>query len=119
LFCAALIAGVAATTLLCPGTFLDRLWALNPRARQQLVPWRGAFGTLVLLLGGALVIAGFGWFHRRRWGWNLAVAIIGTQVVGDVVNCLRGDWLRGGTGVVIAGALLLILLSKGIRTQFA
>ena len=36
--------------------------------------------------------------------------IISTQVLGDVFNCMRGDWLRGGTGVVIAGALLLFLL---------
>ena len=28
----------------------------------------------------------------------------------DVANCLRGDLLRGGTGVIIAGALLLFLL---------
>ena len=119
LFCIAFIAGVAATTLLCPGTFLDRLWALNPRAHQQIGPWRGAFGILVLLIGVSLVIAGIGWFRHRRWGWTLAVVIIGMQAVGDMVNCLRGDWLRGGTGAVIAGALLLVLFRKRIRDQFA
>ena len=41
-------------------------------------------------------------------GWRLAVVIISKRFLGDVVNCIRGDWLRGGTGVIIAGALLII-----------
>jgi hypothetical protein len=52
-------------------------------------------------------------------GWRLAVVIIATQVLGDVVNCVRGDWLRGGTGVIIAGALLLFLLQPRIRAPFS
>ena len=38
---------------------------------------------------------------------------------GDVVNCLRGDFLRGGTGVIIAGTLLLFLLLPKVRVAFA
>jgi hypothetical protein len=49
-------------------------------------------------------------FRRRLWGWRLAALIIAIQVVGDVVNCVRGDLLRGGAGFFIAGALLLFLL---------
>ena len=78
----------------------------------------GTFGFLFLLLGAALTTAGIGWFRRRLWGWRLAVIIISTQVLGDVVNCVRGDWLRGGTGVIIAGALLLFLLQPRIRAMF-
>ena len=63
-----------------------------------------AFAGCVVLLGVALATAGIGWFRHRLWGWRLAAAIIATQVLGDVVNCARGDWLRGGTGAVIAGA---------------
>jgi len=70
------------------------------------------------MLGVALATAGIGWFRRRLWGWKLAVAIIATQVLGDVVNCLRGDLLRGGTGVIIAGALLLFLLQSKVRAAF-
>jgi len=75
-------------------------------------------GVLFLLLGAALATAGLGWFRRRLWGWRLAVVIIGIQVLGDFVNCVRGDWLRGGTGVIIAGALLLFLLQPRIRAMF-
>jgi hypothetical protein len=47
------------------------------------------------------------------------VAIIATQVLGDIINLVRGDWLRGGFGVVIAGALLLYLLMPQLRAEFS
>lgn len=119
LFFGAIMASLAATTLLLRGTALDRIWDLNPTAYKQLAPLSGTVGILFLLLGSALTIAGIGWFRRRLWGWRLAVLIIATQVLGDVVNCVRGDLLRGGTGVIIAGALLLFLLQPRIRALFA
>jgi hypothetical protein len=114
----AVMASLAATTLLWRGTPLDRIWALNPSAYKQLAPLGSMVGILFLLLGVALTTAGLGWFRRRLWGWRLAVVIIGIQVLGDISNCVRGDWLRGGTGVIIAGALLLFLLQPRIRATF-
>ncbi len=99
LFFGAVMASFAATTLLWRGTALDRLWVLNPTAYKQLAPLGGIVGTLFVLLGLALTAAGIGWFRRRLWGWRLAFAIIATQVLGDIVNCLRGDSLRGGIGI--------------------
>jgi hypothetical protein len=119
LFFGAIMATLASTTLLRPGTALDRLWVLNPMAYKQLARLGGAVGILFLLLGAALTTAGVGWFRRRLWGWRLAVVIIAIQVLGDVVNCARGDLLRGGTGVIIAGALLLFLLQQRIKAAFA
>ena len=119
LFFGAIMASLAATTLLWRGTVLDRLWALNPIAYKQLAPLGSMVGVFFLLLGAALTTAGIGWFRRRVWGWRLAVVIIATQVLGDVVNCLRGDLLRGGTGVIIAGALLMFLLQPKIKATFA
>jgi hypothetical protein len=119
LFLGAMMATLAATTLLWRGTPLDRLWALNPIAYKQLAPLGGTVGTLFLFLGAALTTAGIGWFRRRLWGWRLTVVIIATQVLGDLVNCVRGDLLRGGIAVVIAGALLLFLLQPKLRARFA
>jgi len=118
LFFGAVVAGLAAITLLWRGTPLDRLWVLNQMAYKRLVPMGRAVGILFLLLSGALTTAGIGWFRRRPWGWRLAVVIIATQVVGDLVNCVRGDSLRGGTGVIVAGALLLFLWRPKIRDSF-
>ena len=119
LFFGAIMASFAAITLLWQGTALDRLWALNPSAYKQLAPVGGIVGIFFLVLGVALTTAGIGWFRRRLWGWKLTVVIIATQVLGDVVNCLRGDFLRGGTGVIIAGALLVFLLRSKVRATFA
>ena len=118
LFFGAIMASLAAATLLWRGTVLDRLWALNPSAYKQLAPLGGIVGIFFLVLGVALTTAGIGWFRRRLWGWKLAVVIIATQVLGDVIDCLRGDLLRGGTGVIIASALLLFLLQSKVRATF-
>jgi hypothetical protein len=118
LFFGAIMASLAGATLTWPGTFLDRIWVLNPTAHKQLASLGRPTGILFLSLSAALTVAGIGWFKRRIWGWRLAVAIIATQVLGDVVNCVRGDWLRGGIGVMIASALLLFLLQPRVRAIF-
>jgi hypothetical protein len=38
LFFGAMMASLAGTTLVWPGTTLDRLWTLNPRAYKELAP---------------------------------------------------------------------------------
>jgi hypothetical protein len=119
LFFGGVMAGLAATTLLLPGTPRDRAWILNPTAYKQLSSLGSKVGILFLLLAVLLVLSGVGWFQRRLWGWRLAVAIIATQVLGDITNLARGDWRRGGTGVIIAGALLLYLLTPRVRAAFS
>ena len=54
LFFGAVMASLAATTLLWRGTPLDRLWALNPIAYKQLAPLGGIVGIFFLVLGAAL-----------------------------------------------------------------
>src|SRR5216684_6698804 len=82
----AVMAPIAGIALVWPGTILDRMWILNPRAYQQLAPFGKTLGIPFLLLSVALGSAAVGWFNRRRWGWRLAVFIIATQVFGDLVN---------------------------------
>jgi hypothetical protein len=114
----ACMAALAGITLLWPGMFLDRVWALNQPAYKQLSPAGTSVGALFLLLSATLAAAAVGWFKCRLWGWGLAVGIISTQFAGDVVNFARGDSLRGGTGLAIAGALLFYLLRPNVRSTF-
>ncbi|MGA2611116.1 MAG: hypothetical protein ABSH01_27035 [Terriglobia bacterium] len=118
LFFGFVMASLAGTTLLWRGTPLDRMWALNLRAYNQLAPRGRVVGVLFLLLGSALFAAGTGWFRCRLWGWRLAVAIIATQVLGDVVSAFMGDLVRGAAGFIVAGALLVYLLRQDVRTAF-
>jgi len=112
------MAALAGTTLVRPATKLDRMWKLNPVAYQQLQPFGARAGTLFLVLSAALLLAAIGWFRRRRWGWAMAIAIIATQVIGDLINALRGDLVRGAIGFAIAAGLLLYLVSPRMRAAF-
>src|SRR5258708_46493 len=113
------MAGLAGTTLISRGTILDGVWKLNTTGYKQLAALGRSVGILFLLLSGSMAVAGTGWFRRRHWGWSLAVAIIATQVLGDLVNLFRGDFIRGGISTTIAGALLLYLFSENVKTTFA
>ena len=112
------MAALAATTLLWPGSVLDRVWVLNQAAYRQLLPLGRSIGLLFFLLSVLLAFSSIGWFKHRLWGWRLAVAVIATQVAGDFINLVRGDLLRGGTGLIIAGALLIYLLRPRVRAAF-
>ena len=95
LFFGAIMAPLAGTTLVWRGTILDRMWAIHAPAYRQLAPFGKTVGIPFLLLGATLAVAGTGWFLRRLWGWRRAVAIIATQVLGDLVSAFRGDLVRG------------------------
>ena len=118
LFFGMAMAALAGTTLLWPGTDLDRIWLINPKAHSQLAALGPRIGLAFLLLALALGATAIGWFQKKRWGWRLAVCIIRIQVIGDFVNLLRGDHFGGATGVVIAGALLIYLYRPPMKALF-
>ncbi len=109
----------AAVTLLYPGTVLDGLWSLNPDAHRQLLKVRTLAGIGFVILALVAAVAGMGWLRRRLWGWRLAVLGIAAQVFGDCVNLVRGDLLRGGSGLLIGTALLAYLLTEKVRKNFS
>jgi hypothetical protein len=115
----ACMASLAGLTLAFPGTALDRIWLLNPRAYKQLAPLGKVVGAVFLLLAIALATAAAGWFKRRVWGRRLAIAIIAIQIAGDSVNALSGHLIEGGIGVAIASALLFYLLRAEVKNAFA
>jgi len=73
---------------------------------------------LMLVVACALSVAGVGWFHRCHWAWSLAVAIIATQIAGDLVNLYLGRVIEGAIGVAVAGAVLFYLLRPPVRAAF-
>jgi hypothetical protein len=111
----ALLAGV---TLSSPGTVMDGIWRLNPNAYRQLAPMGRLVGASFLFLSIVMAIAATGWFKRRIWGWWLAVAIITTQVLGDLGNAFRGRVLAGLFGATIASALVFYLFRPDVRSVF-
>lgn len=118
LFFGATMAFLAGSSLLWRGTPLDGMWRLNPRAFRELAPHATLAGTGFVVLACVLAAAGVGWLRRREWGWWLAVAIIGTQVIANAVNVAIGRIAEGAFGFVIAGALLIYLLRMPVRREF-
>jgi len=112
------MAFLAGITLVWPSTALDHVWALNPRAYRELAPFGKIVGIPFSLLGITLAITSLGWFKRHLWGWWLAVIVVGTQILGDLVNIYLGRILEGTLGVAIAGALFLYLLRANVRVMF-
>jgi hypothetical protein len=114
----ALMATLAGITLVWRGTALERMWTLNPRAYERLTPFGKLGGIAFMLLGTILAVASMGWFKRSLWGWRLAVAIIATQVLEDLVSVSLGRIVEGGIGAIVAAALLFYLLQDPVRSSF-
>jgi len=114
----ATMASYAAVTLAHPGTFLDRLWALNPSAHIQLGTLGPVMAVPFTVLAAVMVATGVGWFRRRRWAWILGVSGIAVNMLGDLVNALLGEWVKGAVGVSIAGLLLLYMTRPQVRSYF-
>ena len=115
---ACMMAGLAGTMLLWPGTILDRLWSLNQPAHAALARFGTVSGLFFLTLGGVLLTTAVGWFRQRLWAWRMALVILFTQVVGDFVSLFRGDFLGGSAGLLIAGTLIVLLLRSSVQTMF-
>jgi len=94
------------------------MWRLNPQARgafASLGPWAVVLmGVVATACAGAAV----GLWSGRPWGHRLAVGLVGTNLLGDLLNALgRGD-RRTLIGLPIGGAMLAYLLSRQIRRRF-
>ncbi len=114
----AAMATFAGVTLIFPGTLLDRAWALNPVGHAGLTARGRWVGFLFPLLGLTLAAAGIGWLKCRRWGWMLAILLIGGNAAGDLVRLASGAWAAGTVGVLMAGALLVYMTRPGMRHFF-
>lgn len=114
----AAMAAYAAATLLKPGTFLDTLWELNKRGHAGLAALGRGAVLLFAALSVLLALAAVGWLRRRYWGWMLGVTIIAVNAIGDLINGVMGDWVRGPVGVAIAGLLIFYMLRPTVRNYF-
>lgn len=109
---------LAAITLLYPNTILTKIWAINPSAYNELQPFARIAGVGFVFLVPILVVASYGLFNFKKWGWKLAVGVIGANLLGDIANFMRGEYLKGLVGVTITGFILFYLTRVSIRRYF-
>jgi hypothetical protein len=71
----------------------------------------GAFPVVALVLVAGLIAAGVGLLQGRRWGWWLAMVVVGLSVVLDL--------LRGSLLALVIDALIIFLLTRpATRAKF-
>jgi len=95
-----------------------RFWIVFGYRSRSFRPLGTTAGVAFPSLGVILVVAGVGSRRRRFWGWALTAIIVATQVLGSLVNATKGDFLRGGVGFLLSGALLYFLLRRKVRAAF-
>ena len=66
----------------------------------------------------ACAVAAAGLRNGRMWGYRVAVALLGINLVADIVNVLLGVEPRAIVGVPIVIALLVFLASGRVRAYF-
>jgi hypothetical protein len=71
----------------------------------------GVFPIVPALLVAGLIAAGVGLLQGRRWGWYLAIVVVGLSVLLDL---LRGNLL----GLVIDALIIFLLTRPATRAKF-
>jgi hypothetical protein len=107
-----------ALALLWRGTPFDVIWWLAPERRLQLWPYRLWLAPLFLACAIPATLASYGFFQRRPWARQLAIAIFTANAVGDAMQIARGHSWDGALGVTVAGLSLLFLTSPAVRAEF-
>jgi hypothetical protein len=71
----------------------------------------GVFPIVPALLIAGLIAAGVGLLQGRRWGWYLAIVVVGLTVLLDL---LRGNLL----GLIIDALIIFLLTRPSTRAKF-
>jgi hypothetical protein len=117
---ATVIAVATGTTLLIPGTRLDILWQLNRKAYSDFSTLGRTPGVLLLMVGCVTAAASAGLLRGRKWAWWVAIGIFVINGLGDLAALfVARDWIKGGSGVLIAAGFLFVLIRKKVRVFFA
>jgi hypothetical protein len=110
------MSGLAAVTLLFPGSVLEPLWRLNPRARDGFAAMGSWAVLLMVLVCVACGMAARGLQRCKRWGYWMALFILTINLAGDTANAVLAHDLRTLVGLPMGGAMIVYLLTK--RSMF-
>src|SRR5205085_10234115 len=77
-------------SLLFPGSFLEPMWRLNPRARDAFA--KAGVWAIILMCAVCVscVLAAAGLWRGARWGYRLALILLVINMSGDIANLLLG-----------------------------
>lgn len=111
------MSGLTLVMLLFPGSPLDEVWRLNPRAHEGLNSLGWPALLLMAVTSFACLTAAVGLWRCTRWGLWTACAILTVNLIGDFSNALITGEKRALIGLPIGGLMIWYLLSH--RRRFA
>ena len=115
---ATVISFTSFVSLLVPGSPLEPMWRLNPKARDAFERMGRVAPALLAAVCMACGLAAMGLWNRKPWGYRLAVGLLIVNLVGDIGNVLLGVEPRAIVGVPIVAGLLVFLARKQVRSYF-
>jgi len=107
----------ASISLLVPGSVLEPMWRLNPRAR---VGFESLGGWAVLLLAVVSLVCSLcaaGFWLGRPWGYRIGFYGLGVNLLADAANGILAD-RRALVGIPVALAILAYLRGGRARSWF-
>lgn len=120
-FLATAISFLTGSSLLFPQVAWHGLWQWNRPAYAFVVEehLQTMAGVLLPALGIVAAIAGWGLLRGKQWAWWIAVAVFAVNGLGDLLTIVvQRDWVKGGSGVLIASVFLFLLMRSETRRYF-
>jgi uncharacterized membrane protein (DUF2068 family) len=108
----ALMSGLTVFLLLFPGTVLDSVWRLNPRAHEGFATMGSWTVLLMAVVCLGCVVAAVGLWRCTRWGLWTALTILSVNLAGDTTNAIVTGDKRTLIGLPIGGLMIWYLLRK-------
>jgi hypothetical protein len=115
----AVASSLSFVSLLFPGSFLEPMWRLNPRAREGFATMGVWAIVLMCAVFLACATASVGLWRGAHWGYWLAVTLLGVNLLGDIANVLLGTEPRAVVGIPIVLAILVYLMRRRVRSFFS
>jgi len=103
---------ISVISLTFPGSFLEPVWQLNPRAREGFAQMGGWSILLMSVVCVTCLLTAIGLWRGLRWGYWLAALVLTVNLVGDLINVLVGTDRRALVGIPIVLLLLTYLLKS-------
>ena len=103
---------ISVISLTFPGSLLEPVWKLNPRAREGFARMGGWSILLMSLVCVTCLVTAIGLWRGFRWAYWLAVLVLTINLVGNVINVLVGTDRRALVGIPIVLLLLTYLLKS-------
>jgi hypothetical protein len=112
---------ISATSLVALGTaggFLEPMWRINPRAREQFASMGVWASVLMAFVSVACLAAAVDLWRGRRFGYVLGLTLLTVSLLGDLANAVLGLEPRAWVGVPVAALFLAVLATGRSRAFF-